>query len=63
MHINDWIRMVNRSARLFTIVRNSQDRDEGVDALHQGITKIGFAVDRKMVQRVYDHVRMEMPAA
>jgi len=63
MHINDWIRMVNRSARLHTIVKESRDREEGVERLQQGIERIGLAIDRKTVQRVYDRARLELPAA
>lgn len=63
MTLNDWMRLVKRSARLYTIVRESRDREEGVDRLHQGIEKIGLAIDRETVQRVYDRARLEFPAA
>jgi hypothetical protein len=63
MDLNGWVRMVTKSARLMDVVRNATDRDEGIDQLHLGIERVGLAVDRKTVSRVYDRVKAEEPAA
>lgn len=63
MNTEDCLRMVNRSARLYTIIRSSVDREEGIEALHKAIEKVGLLVSRKVVQRVYDRARTELQAA